>query len=49
MEDLGVILQELIETFIRERVVKQHIHYLEWHGSDVGSGQRGVDDVRGRA
>src|SRR5438128_9538781 len=47
LEHLGIILQELIEPLIGERVVEQHIEHFERHGGDVGPGGGRVNDVRG--
>src|SRR5258707_9906927 len=45
---LGIILQELFETLIRERMVEQHIEHFERHRRDVGAGRGRFDHVDGR-
>src|SRR5947207_10940690 len=40
LEDFVVIFQELIEPFIGERMVKQHVYHFERHRADVSAGLR---------
>src|SRR6185369_15556439 len=45
LEYLGIVLQELIEALIGERMTEQHVQHLERHRGDMGAGQGAIDDV----
>src|SRR5882672_2280017 len=44
---LAPILHELIEPFIGEWVIEQHVEHLERHGADMRARQGRIDHVRG--
>src|SRR5438876_12416979 len=46
LEDLGIILQELIEPLIREGMVEQHVQDLQRHRGDVGAGHGSFNYMR---
>src|SRR5713226_6038563 len=48
LEDLVVILQELFQALIRERVIEEHIQNFERHRSNLRSRHRCLDHVCGR-
>src|SRR5215472_6653334 len=48
VEDFAPILEELLQTLVGQRMVEKLIQNLEWHGSDMRSGQRRFNHVRRR-
>src|SRR5437763_11294925 len=49
LEYLAVVLQELVETFIRQGVVEKHVEHLERHGADISTRFRSFDHMHTRA
>src|SRR6185312_14983860 len=41
------VFRELLEADIRQRMMEHHLQHFERHGSDVSSGERGVDHMHG--
>src|SRR5437667_969799 len=48
LENLVVILQELFQALIRERVIEEHVQNFERHRSNLRSRHRRLDHVCGR-
>ena len=49
LECLVVVLEELVEPLVGQRVIEKTIHHLERHGADMRSNLGGFMDVNGMA
>src|SRR5437660_1208203 len=47
--NLFPIFQELLDSFVRERMLQQLIEYFRRHGADIGATEACLDDVHGIA
>src|SRR5438045_743434 len=45
LEDLGIILEELVEPFIGERMAEEHVEHLERHSRDMRARQSAIDNM----